>query len=54
MVRKASGQRGVVNLSQFKDFMLFYPRSKPEEIARFWKHNLVISYTYLSLYVMYS
>ncbi|VDN22860.1 unnamed protein product, partial [Gongylonema pulchrum] len=31
-----------VNLPQFMDFMLLYPRSKPEEIAKFWKHNLVI------------
>ncbi|VDM20617.1 unnamed protein product, partial [Wuchereria bancrofti] len=31
-----------VNFSEFKDFMLFYPRSKPEEIAKFWKHDLVI------------
>lgn len=30
-----------VDLSQFIDFMLLYPRSKPEEIAKFWKHNLV-------------
>ncbi|VDN02680.1 unnamed protein product [Thelazia callipaeda] len=38
------GQTGSVsvNLSEFKDFMLLYPRSKPEEIAKFWKHNLVI------------
>ncbi|VDK73100.1 unnamed protein product [Litomosoides sigmodontis] len=31
-----------VNLSEFKDFMLLYPRSKPEEIVEFWKHNLMI------------
>uniref|UniRef100_A0A915PDA5 EF-hand domain-containing protein n=1 Tax=Setaria digitata TaxID=48799 RepID=A0A915PDA5_9BILA len=31
-----------VNFSEFKDFMLLYPRSKPMEIAKFWKHNLVI------------
>ncbi|KAM3727740.1 putative calcium-binding mitochondrial carrier F55A11.4 [Dirofilaria immitis] len=31
-----------VNFSEFKDFMLLYPRSKPEEIAKFWKHNLMI------------
>ncbi|KAK6113137.1 Mitochondrial carrier family protein [Brugia pahangi] len=31
-----------VNFSEFKDFMLFYPRSKPEEVAKFWKHDLVI------------
>uniref|UniRef100_A0A158Q7X1 Calcium-binding mitochondrial carrier protein SCaMC-1 n=1 Tax=Elaeophora elaphi TaxID=1147741 RepID=A0A158Q7X1_9BILA len=31
-----------VNFSEFKDFMLLYPRSKPEDIAKFWKHNLMI------------
>uniref|UniRef100_A0A1I7VAG1 Calcium-binding mitochondrial carrier protein SCaMC-1 n=1 Tax=Loa loa TaxID=7209 RepID=A0A1I7VAG1_LOALO len=31
-----------VNFSEFKDFMLLYPRSKPDEIAKLWKHNLVI------------
>ncbi|CAG9537815.1 unnamed protein product [Cercopithifilaria johnstoni] len=31
-----------VNFSKLKNFMLLYPRSKPEEIAKFWKHNLMI------------
>ncbi|VDK42452.1 unnamed protein product [Anisakis simplex] len=31
-----------IDLSEFQDFMLFYPSSDPKDIARFWKHNLVI------------
>ncbi|VDN56779.1 unnamed protein product [Dracunculus medinensis] len=32
----------VVDLSGFKDFLLLYPSSDPKDIARFWKHNLII------------
>uniref|UniRef100_A0A915CFN2 EF-hand domain-containing protein n=1 Tax=Parascaris univalens TaxID=6257 RepID=A0A915CFN2_PARUN len=37
-------QRGsaAIDLSEFQEFMLFYPSSDPKDIARFWKHNLVI------------
>uniref|UniRef100_A0A0N5APR8 EF-hand domain-containing protein n=1 Tax=Syphacia muris TaxID=451379 RepID=A0A0N5APR8_9BILA len=31
-----------VGLSEFQEFMLFYPSSDPEVIAKYWKHNLAI------------
>ncbi|CAD5228042.1 unnamed protein product [Bursaphelenchus okinawaensis] len=31
-----------VDLKEFKDFMLLYPSSDALEIAKFWRHNLVI------------
>ncbi|MFH4975065.1 hypothetical protein AB6A40_001774 [Gnathostoma spinigerum] len=31
-----------IDLSEFQQFMLFYPSTDPKDIARFWKHHLVI------------
>lgn len=31
-----------VDLSEFQEFMLFYPSLDPRDIAKYWKHNLAI------------
>ncbi|CAD5229607.1 unnamed protein product [Bursaphelenchus okinawaensis] len=31
-----------IDLKEFKEFMLLYPSADPLEIAKFWRHNLVI------------
>uniref|UniRef100_A0A1I7SLT4 Calcium-binding mitochondrial carrier protein SCaMC-2 n=1 Tax=Bursaphelenchus xylophilus TaxID=6326 RepID=A0A1I7SLT4_BURXY len=31
-----------IDINEFKDYMLLYPSTDPLEIAKFWRHNLVI------------